>query len=361
MKPSEPMPIARHILTFAQDLSGGGVERAQLRLARAWIEAGRRVTLALGDSSGPLRHDIADGVEVVPLGGRSYARLFAVPRIARQARPDVIFCAGNFYTIVAAWTRIRLGGQGPPIVAKMSNAPDRGDHGMLLDAGHRAWLRLHGRFLNHLVAMTPATAVAAEAALAMPGRVSVIPNPAPPARSPAVVPVRPRRYILGVGRLVAQKRWDRAIDALAALDDREIDLVILGEGNERAALERQAYSLGVAERVQLPGHVDDPMPAMAGAAVLILPSDYEGVPGVLREALSVGTPVVATDSSPSIAEIVTHATLGSIVPREPRAPFVAALARWIRPNAIRPAPVPQPGEDSAVRYLALFDRLVAGP
>ncbi|MCI1142014.1 hypothetical protein MOP88_06390 [Sphingomonas sp. WKB10] len=46
---------ATHILTYAQDLAGGGVERAQLRLARGWLAAGRRVTLAIGDASGPWR------------------------------------------------------------------------------------------------------------------------------------------------------------------------------------------------------------------------------------------------------------------------------------------------------------------
>ncbi len=52
---------ATHILTYAQDLAGGGVERAQLRLARGWLAAGRRVTLAIGDASGPLASEIPRG------------------------------------------------------------------------------------------------------------------------------------------------------------------------------------------------------------------------------------------------------------------------------------------------------------
>ena len=47
------MATAQHILTYADDLSGGGVERAQLRLARGWLAAGRRVTLVIGDPTGP--------------------------------------------------------------------------------------------------------------------------------------------------------------------------------------------------------------------------------------------------------------------------------------------------------------------
>ena len=52
--PADATGRARHILTYAEDLRGGGVERAQLRLARGWLAAGRRVTLAIEDISGPL-------------------------------------------------------------------------------------------------------------------------------------------------------------------------------------------------------------------------------------------------------------------------------------------------------------------
>ena len=58
---------ARHILTFARDLTGGGVERALLRLADGWSRAGRRVTLVLGDQAGPLAGELSPAVEVVVL------------------------------------------------------------------------------------------------------------------------------------------------------------------------------------------------------------------------------------------------------------------------------------------------------
>jgi glycosyltransferase involved in cell wall biosynthesis len=92
---------------------------------------------------------------------------------------------------------------------------------------------------------------------------------------------------------------------------------------------------------------------------VVLTSDYEGVPGVLREALSVGTPVVATDSSPAVREIVSDPALGSVVERDDTYGLVAALDRWLGEGAVRPAPVPPPGEDSAARYLALFDAMVS--
>ena len=345
-------PIAQHILTYAEDLRGGGVERAQLRLARGWLAAGRRVTLAIEDISGPLAAELPEGLEIV-----TPSRLLALPNVVRRVAPDIIFCPGNFYTGIAAWTRLRLGRTCPPIIAKMSNAPARADHARLMHAAHQVWLARHGSFLDHLVAMTPATADEAALATRMIRRTSVIPNP-PAVPVPGTLPALPARFILGVGRLEPQKRWDRLIAALPLLADQTIPLVILGEGSERGAIEAQIRALGLVKRVHLLGHSSDPLPVMARAAVLVLTSDYEGVPGVLREALSVGTPVISTDSSAAVAEIVDRTDRGTVIAREDAAALVAALNAWLEPTTHRPAPVPQPGADSADRYLALFDELV---
>jgi glycosyltransferase involved in cell wall biosynthesis len=349
------MTEARHILSFAQTLGGGGVERALLRLAADWVAAGRRVTLVLGETGVPLPL----GVETVRVGDRRQRALtLALPAIVRAAAPDILFCPGNHYTSTALWARLRLGRACPPIVAKMSNAVARGDHARWADAAHARWLALHGRFLDHLVAMTPATADQAAAATGMAGRVSIIPNPpAQPMQGAVPVALPPGPVVLGVGRLVAQKRWDRLIDALPRLSHTP-SLVILGEGPARESLRTRAGALGLDARVHLPGHAADPLDAMARATVLALASDFEGVPGVLREALSVGTPVVATNASPAVAEIVADRCLGTIVPRGDADALVAALNHWLVPGAPRPQPVPMPGTDSAARYLALFDSLV---
>ena len=347
-----PPPLARHILTYAEDLRGGGVERAQLRLARGWLAAGRRVTLAIEDIAGPLAAELPEGLEIV-----TPSRLLALPGVVRRLAPDVIFCPGNFYTGIAAWTRLRLGRTCPPIVAKMSNAPARADHGRLMHAAHQIWLARHGGFLDHLVAMTLATADEAALATRMTGRTSVIPNP-PAVPIPGTLPALPARFILGVGRLEPQKRWDRLIAALPLLADRTIPLVILGDGSERGAIEAQIYALGLGKRVFLLGHSSDPLPVMTRAAVLVLTSDYEGVPGVLREAVSVGTPVISTDSSAAVAEIIDRPKSGTMIARDDAAALVGALDAWLAPTTQRPAPVAQPGADSANRYLALFDQLV---
>lgn len=352
---------ADHILAFAQSFRGGGVERALLRMVRGWQAQGRKITLVVGDMAGPLARELPDGLTVRELGNSNYAALRRkLPDIVRETRPDLIFCPGNHYSAVAGWTRLALGRDCPPIVAKVSNSLVRPDMGGIEACGYRRWLRLHPLFIDHVVAMTDATAAEARREMGLAAdRVSTIANPpALPVADAEAVAIPEGRYILGVGRLEAQKRWDRLIAALPRLADKEVRLTILGEGSLREALTAQAATLGLSDRVAMPGHAGDPLPAMAGAAVVALTSDYEGVPGVLREALALGTPVVATDSSVSVREIVASPVSGDVIARDDADGLVAALERWLAPGAMRPEPAAHQG-DPIADYLSLFDRVVA--
>jgi glycosyltransferase involved in cell wall biosynthesis len=359
--PQRNVPNAKHILAYVQSLRGGGVERALLRLAGGWQRAGRKVTLVAGSTAGPLGAELPEGIDLIELGSADYGALRrALPAIVRETRPDLLFCAGNHYTGVAGYAWLVLGHDCPPIVGKVSNSLVRPDQGALAAWGYRRWLRIHPWFLDHVVAMTPATAAEARREMGLGAdRVSVIANPpAMPIPGAAAMPIPAGRYVLGVGRLEPQKRWERLIAAMPRLADPGVSLTILGEGSLREPLETQIAALGLRDRVFLPGHAADPLPLVQAATVLALTSDFEGVPGVLREALALGTPVVATDSSVSVREIVHSPELGNVIARDDSDGLVAALDHWLRPEAVRPAPAAPEG-DPVADYLALFDRVVA--
>ena len=275
-----PLPAAANILAYAQTLNGGGVERVLLRLVRSWSATGRHVTLLIGDATGPLAAELPPGVDVRILGDGSLTALRALAGLVREVSPDLVFCPGNHYTGVAAYLKLRLGRHCPPIVAKVSNRLARTDQPFAVAQGYRAWLALHPGFVDHVVAMSPAMRDEAIATMHMPpARVSVIPNP-PVRRLPDAPPpwLPPGRFLLGVGRLAPQKRWDRMIAALPRLARQDTRLVILGEGEERPTLEAQIATLGLSDRVLLPGYDPNPRPALARATAVVLTSDFEGVP-----------------------------------------------------------------------------------
>lgn len=153
-------------------------------------------------------------------------------------------------------------------------------------------------------------------------RTRVIPNPVIlplPSNPPKIVPPRfadtGRRLLLAVGRLDSQKGFDRLIEAFAILKSKQPawDLVIVGEGNERGALEASIAHHALAGRVQLPGHSGNPADWYRAADLFVLSSRYEGFPNVLAEAMAHGCAVVACDCPTGPRDIVLDGIDGLLV------------------------------------------------
>lgn len=122
---------------------------------------------------------------------------------------------------------------------------------------------------------------------------------------------RPRRCLF-VGRLDHGKGLFRLLDAVATLP--RASLRIVGEGILRDELEARVAELGMADRVTFAGRVPhEQMPTEYDrAGVLVHPSDHEGFPVVVLEAMATGTPVVASDID-AIREQVTDRETGLLV------------------------------------------------
>lgn len=350
-----------HLFLFVQRTDRGGVERVALRLARDWGALGHRVTLVAGvDPPGWLAAPMP-GVEAVVLGSESFFTVRRVVALARAARPDAIFCPGNHYTSRAGLMRLALGRACPPIVWKVSNALERTDRGRLAGLFFRFWLRRHPAIFDAAVVMSPSvTDQAIRVAGFDPARIHVIRNPSlHGAASPGDPSLPGRRFLLGIGRLERQKDWPLALRSFAALNDPARHLYILGEGSERRRLLALAARLGLSDRVHFPGFVGDVRPWLTAADALLLTSLFEGTPNVVREAVAAGTPVVATQASPAIPEMLGGHGGIAVGGRDP-----AMLADAIREvlDAPRPRPATAPAEDddplaSARAYAALFARL----
>ncbi|RJG49543.1 glycosyltransferase [Motilimonas pumila] len=120
-------------------------------------------------------------------------------------------------------------------------------------------------------------------------------------------------YVVSVGRLTKQKRFDVLIKAYK-IADIDKKLVILGEGHQRKELEQLIKELGLDQQVFLVGFDKNPFKWMKRSHFFILSSDFEGFVLVVNEALALQVPVVATDCGP-ITEILTGELLQGVVPK----------------------------------------------
>ena len=156
-----------------------------------------------------------------------------------------------------------------------------------------------------------------------PERVIAIPNPSPtgalvaraaaPLAHPWFAPDRTTPVIVAAGRLVPKKGFGVLLEAIAQVRQRrDVRLVVLGEGPERATLEASRARLGLRDVVEFPGFVDNPFAYLGRADLFVLASLAEGSPNVLIEALACGCPVVATDCPSGPREILREGRDGPL-------------------------------------------------
>ncbi|GIV76561.1 MAG: hypothetical protein KatS3mg050_0955 [Litorilinea sp.] len=132
--------------------------------------------------------------------------------------------------------------------------------------------------------------------------------------------------LLFVGSLSVEKRPDRFLRVVAQVARRcpHLHAWLVGAGPLREALEQQAATLGLAERVHFLGVQADVFSLMAAADLLLLTSDTEGVPAVVLEAGAMGLPVVAGRVG-GVPEAVRHGETGLLVDPQDEAGFVVAV------------------------------------
>lgn len=340
------VPHAPQIALFHPGLIAGGIQRVFLNLARGFRDRGLQVDLVQATPGDELLSSVPPGVRVVDLNARR--SMTSVPALAgylRRQRPLALI-SGAIQTNVAAVVARRLAGVPVRLVLTEHNY-------IALTTRHAPTWR--GRMTPHFVRMFyphadrivavsqgVADELARVAALER-GRIQVIYNPvlAPGLESLSREPLEHPWFrageppvILAVGRLTRAKDYPTLLDAFALLHrQRSARLLILGEGEERPALEAQIARLGLGQDAVLAGMVANPYRHMRRAALFVLSSRFEGLPTVLIEALAVGAPVVATDCTSGPAEIL--GTREGLVPVEDPPALARAMAEALQRPPLR--------------------------
>ena len=322
---------------FIYSLGPGGAERVMSILASAWASREHRVTIVTYDEGCPAFYALHPEVTVhkLRLSGGSVVRrvsnhFWRIPtfrRVIRETQPDIVVSFMDRTNVLVLMAAIGL--DIPVIVAEHID-PRRYSPGFPYNYLRR-WL------YRNAMAVVVLSKMQAEWFKQMSDRVVVIPNPVKACTNDRNSQARRSSIVIAAGRLVPQKGFDLLLRAFAKVNDKypEWSLVIYGDGPERPALERQISELNLDGKIKLPGVTTDLTAHLRTAGCFVLSSRFEGFPMVLVEALACGCPVVATDCTDSISEIVHHGCNGSLIPPEDVDAMADALDRLMVDEGLR--------------------------
>ncbi|SAK67522.1 glycosyl transferase [Caballeronia catudaia] len=316
------------IVVFIYSMHGGGAERVTANLANEWAALGwdvTVVTLTAGETDVYPFHARVKRIELGLAGGvegggfvrtlmSNVKRVLAFRKVLRETKPTValgVMATANVLTVLA--------GIGLPykIIASEHTHPPRAP----LTPFWERLRRLTYRFADKVVALTDETKDWIETHCGC-RDVRVIPPPfaLPIARTnpivePQSVVGNERRVLLAVGRLSPEKGFDSLIDAFRKIAGAlpQWDLVIVGEGQARASLERRVEETKLHGRVFLPGRAGNVADWYQRADLYVLSSHFEGFSMTLVEAMAHGCAAVSYDCDSGPRVILTHGTDGLLV------------------------------------------------
>lgn len=315
-----------HIGLFVPNLGSGGSEKVTLTLSGALHRAGHQVSLVAASCEGPLAEAVPAGIELVGLGRRRVRSAVApLSKWLKRTQPAVLI-SSQVHSNVVAFLAHRLARSSARLIVREDSTPTRNIGRMREPARSitRALMSIAYRGADTVVAVSSAAAADLQNFLPVRlERLAIVYNPVISANIAALANEEVTHawfterapVILSVGRLSEEKDHSILIRALATMRAHaDARLLILGEGPLRADLERLVASLGLRGRVSMPGFVANPYPYMSKADLFVLSSRFEGLPGVLIEALACGCRVVSTDCPSGPREILKQGALGMLVP-----------------------------------------------
>lgn len=349
---------AVHVITR---LTLGGSSENTVSQVAALARAGYDSLLAAGfeESEAPTLADARRrGCRLVDVPGlgrevsprRDLAALLRLVRLLRRERATIV----HTHTSKAGFTgrlAARLTGV-PAVIHQPHGHIFHGYYGPRRSAFFIRLERLAARWTDRIVTLTErGTAEHLAQGIGRPEQYVVVPSGVPTAelrgRAPARSDARARLgvgpedfVVVGVGRLVYVKGFELLVAALPRVLGHvpATRVILLGHGPERAALERQASALGVADRLRLEGEVSGAagrlLDYLAAADVCAAPSRNEGMGRALVEAMAIGLPVVGAAVG-GIPAVIGDDEAGRLVPPDDPEALARALVELGRDASLR--------------------------
>ena len=390
MQDTKAVTDSRRVAFVLPHLGSGGAERSTLALACGLLKRGYCVDILHLYDWVAYKDEVPPEARVLVLAHEplSSERAFQLPsklgfktRLALRRRhlvhaqwvadyldnrkPDVLFSSLDCAKI-ASLLAIQCSNHKPPL-SLIVRCDIRSDK--------RRYRRLYQRLFplaDHVVGVSRGVTAGVVRDLGIPkSRVSTIYNPVVTRElfdKAKTTPSHPwfstngPRIILAAGRLASAKDYPTLLRAFAiASKSRPLRLVILGSGPLRGRLERLVRRLGLSENVSMPGWEPNPFALMSRASLFAHASRYEGLCGVLIQAMACGCPCVSTDCLSGCDEILDHGRLGPLVPVGDHEALAAAMLRVLNapPDkaALRAQAMKFSSENSIAGYELLISRL----
>ncbi|MFV9474863.1 glycosyltransferase family 4 protein [Advenella sp. RU8] len=307
-------------MLFIHSLRGGGAERVAVDLAARWIAGGHDVLLVTQTDASEDAYELNKQVQRISLNTAglqgvmaNLRRLYILRKEIKRQRPDIVIGFMTTSSILAVLAASGVAGC-HVIATEHTHPPSQTISGL--------WQKLR-RYTYPKAAKVIALTHGTKAWLEknVPGsNIAVIPNAVHwplENKEPFIECVKApgRKLMLGVGRLHHDKGFDMLIKAFVSIAHLhpEWDLIILGEGDKREALQKQLDEAGMGSRISMPGRAGNMLAWSKAADIYVLSSRTEGLSNSLLEAMACGVPSIAFDCDTGPREIIRPGLDGVLV------------------------------------------------
>jgi len=335
------------IALLVPTLTGGGVERVMVNLANEYASRGLNIDLVLFRKVGPYISEVDSAVNVVNLEAKKapvYAAMGALRPLRHylsRAKPSALLSGLTRCNIVAVLAKLTTRSETRLVVSEHNHITSVIKES---DTMRIKTLPILARstypFADSVVAVSDGAADEFSEVTGLSRRtIQTIYNPivsddlfekaAESCTHPWLNTEGPA-VVLAAGRFTPVKDYHTLVRAFDLIhSQRDLRLVIIGDGEQRDAIEELIGDSDLGDVVDLPGFVDNPYSFMRAADVLALSSKWEGFGNVLVEAMACGTPVVSTDCPSGPSEILVNGKYGMLVPVEDEAALADAIAETL--------------------------------
>jgi len=292
--------------------SMGGAERVLCTICSELVSRGHDITIVSFDQKGTQPFYPLDGrVKRIDLGiGDStnnthlYSRLKALRRTVKQEQPEIVI---GFMLSMIVPLAFALVGTGIPVLASEHIVAEHYRKRPL----QYALLKMASLYLSKITVLSEQIRKGYPESLRK--KMVVMPNPVVTASGKAQLDViKPRYVLLNIGRLELQKDHSTLIRSFGRISNiyPDWELKIFGEGSLRSELENLIKSMGLENRVHMPGITSQIENEYCNADIFVISSHYEGFGLVTAEAMSYGLPVIGFEDCPGTNELIQDGYTG---------------------------------------------------